>query len=173
MNLQYIGEEDVIMALDTLFEEYAADPSLYSSVEMTATLNCNNYVVQEYPTSTIQDTSHLFYLENDAFIVTQGMFPGTFTDGIYRVDIKLKTTTGFTRVYNCIFIDDTFKCRLASLLASLLDGDDTSAMAHLIHYSLVNGSNCGCECDEMCSNFDALKTILDNQPVQATDCGCK
>jgi hypothetical protein len=173
MKLQYIQEDDLLVATDDFISEFAADTSLYDSVEMTTTVTCGAATVVEYQTVDIKDTNNLFYLEDEVIIIKAAMFNTGFTDGIYRVDIKFKDATGFTRIYNCIFIDDTFKCRLANLLKNIPDGDYNSQIAHLLHYSLVNGSNCGCVCDEMCESFNALKTILDNQPVQATDCGCK
>jgi hypothetical protein len=173
MKLEYIQEDDLMLATDDVISEYAGDKDLYSSVEMTTTLTCGSPTIVEYQTADIEDTNNLFYLFEERIIISPGMFPSGFSsDGIYRVDIKFKDETGFTRIYNCIFVDVTFKCRLANLLTNLLDEDYNSQTAHLLHYSLINGSNCGCVCDEMCVSFNALKTILDNQPVQATDCGC-
>jgi hypothetical protein len=175
MNLQYLPSENYLSATDDVITEYAADTTLYPSVEMTTTLDCGTPCVISYASSVITDPTNSFYLDipNNQFVVPPGMFALTaFIDGVYRVDIKFIQPNGFTRIYNCIFIDMTFKCQLANLLSGLQDGDIASETAHLLHYSLVNGSNCGCACDDMCENFIALETILVNQPAKATDCGC-
>lgn len=120
-----------------------------------------------------------FFIGIDGIYVVPSMFNEiTFTDGIYKIDINLQRTTSHITDSNCLFIDITFSCKVAAFLIDLIRKNEgieekPSTMVHLLHYGLVNGSNCSCYCDELCMLFDELNGILtDFQSEINTDCGC-
>lgn len=101
-------------------------------------------------------------------------------DGIYKVDVKMFDTDGnFVLESNCAFIDISFKCLVASVLQNIMkeaeagDTEGLSTIIHLLHYGLTNGSNCGCNCDELCEVFTQLNTLLISlDPKIQNNCGC-
>lgn len=66
---------------------------------------------------------------------------------------------------------------LDKALSGSLSNDAESAI--LLHYGLTQGSNCGCNCDDLCTVYNQLLTILsvlDGTLQSGTntdaDCGC-
>ena len=155
----------------------SAGSGLYTSVEAAVTLNCGAELVEEYDTVQILDTvNSKFYLlptELDSLYFKPEMFGlTTFIDGIYYIRLNLwKPAGGYTQMANCAFVDVTFKCKVAQLLEGVISSG-LNTMAHMLHYSLTNGSNCGCNCDELCVNFALLGEILTESPQIRNDCGC-
>lgn len=124
--------------------------------------------------------THVF-LGSDGLYVNPLLFGiNSFIDGVYKFNIKINkvSPTGYIMESNCTFIDVTTKCKVAALLhnikaESMKTGEKPSTVAHLLHYALVNGSNCGCNCDELCKVYNELYNILTNvNPQLISDCGC-
>lgn len=157
----------------------------YLSVDVTTNLNCSvNSITQNYNIVDILDsTNSKFYINtslNTLFLKLAMLEGATIVDGIYKVTVKFNPIAGgYTKIVNCIFIDVTFKCRVASLIDGIISNnkssnEDTSTMAHLLHYALFNSNNCGCNCEEMCTVFNQLKSILDASTQQIdNNCGCQ
>lgn len=110
-----------------------------------------------------------------AFFNITGTSP-KFMDGVFHFEVKLfKPDDTFTYEENCSFIDITYKCKLSGMLKSLLGTDEdknVGMVAFLLHYALVTGSNCGCNCKEMCDAFRELANILAPITNQSNNCGC-
>jgi hypothetical protein len=102
--------------------------------------------------------------------------PNSIIDGVYSFTVRIYTTEeNYTYEQNCAFIDMTFKCRVAKYLDQLNDITEDGQIAtnvHILHYSLVNGSNCGCNCIAMCDVFKQLYDILKPITPQLQGCGC-
>lgn len=90
-------------------------------------------------------------------------------DGIYTMGVKIEKgtpMTSYTEETNCAFVDINMKCKVAAVLQNInkeLSNSVTersSATIHLLHYGLVNGSNCGCNCQELCAVFTQLDSLL-------------
>lgn len=129
--------------------------------------------------------SNLYYFnteEKTIYIKPQFFNDATeFVDGIYKFIVKWtkEDNDGFIQEENCSFIDITTKCRVASILQNILkEANDNSlekvsGTITLLHYSLVNGSNCACNCDELCSVYRGLIELLDTiDPKIVNNCGC-
>lgn len=173
MTIIYLSDIDRLKAEDA---SLIAPVGTYTSVEATVTLNCGTELVQEYTVTELVDNTSKFYVtaEQGVLYFRPEMFGLTvFIDGVYYIRLRLwYTVGGYVGVENCTFADITFKCRVAQLLKDVMAGG-TSTTAHLLHYSLVNGSNCGCNCDDMCANFATLEEILPDSTSQIkNDCGC-
>lgn len=115
------------------------------------------------------------FIAHDGIYITPAFFGATtFRDGIYKFDLKYVQAddAGFINESNCAFIDITTKCKVASTLNKLLEeGEETTAIIHLLHYSLVNGSNCGCNCADLCKVYIELASLL-SDITETIDCGC-
>lgn len=109
-----------------------------------------------------------------------------YVDGIYTFSVRIEKSTptlSWTIETNCFFFDVTFKCKVASTLNKLkeeLASSSTERVAttiHIMHYALVNGSNCGCNCADLCNVFIELYALLtdtigENYNNQTSNCGC-
>lgn len=98
-------------------------------------------------------------------------------DGVYNIHLKYEYTSeeysggGWETEEMCAFIDIETKCLVAAKITELLSGVSTNGEnAHLMHYALINGSNCGCNCTELCALYTELLTLIKDSTVQ--DCGC-
>jgi hypothetical protein len=119
------------------------------------------------------------FLAADGLYISPEFFSSTtLKDGVYRFDLKFikASNAGYVIESNCAFIDVTTKCKVATLLNDLKNeaiskNEDTSTIAHILHYALINGSNCGCNCDALCDVYKELYDLITNiEPVP--DCGC-
>lgn len=132
---------------------------------------------------TFSSTESNAFLAPDALYIKPEFFNNMsqLIDGIYRFDIKYTKVdnSGFITESNCAFIDITIKCKVASILGKI-KGENANksnvvekcaTIAHVLHYALVNGSNCGCNCADMCIVYRELVTLLSKDP-SVTDCGC-
>lgn len=122
------------------------------------------------------------YMSNDAIYIKPEFFNlQELNDGIYKFNVKyIKVDeVGYLEEQNCSFIDVTTKCRVASVLQNILKeskelgSEKSSTIIHILHYALVNGSNCGCNCPDLCQVYKELIDMLDSIDPQITnDCGC-
>lgn len=196
MLIQYLEED--LGAIRIIADEIAAliigidtDPPTYIKVQITAKINCGSDVVVSYLFSeSLTDDTHKFYFTNntlDKLIIFPSFFGITeFKDCIVRFDIKMFKSdeegniTGYVLISNCAFIDVTYKCRVAALLQNIIsenkngnDNEKVSTITHLLHYALFNGSNCGCNCEELCDVFEELTSLIQGiDPQIINDCGC-
>ena len=93
-----------------------------------------------------------------------------FPDGVYKVVFTgIKADDSVTTESNCFFMDCSTSCEVAKYIKNLLK-TPADVEAHLLHFGLVNGSNCNCNCDEMCSLYTKLYNILNN--TEACLCNC-
>lgn len=186
MVITYLGNPTFkLSVVSSEITNFIADIVSYSGIEITASKNCTDTpIVKEYNTTDILlDTSN-FYIVGGVLYIRPQLF-GTilFEDGVYKIEIRFKKPAGHIIITNCIFVDISFKCKVATLLKALLEEsgntnrtkgiEKTSTAIHLLHYSLTNGSNCGCNCFELCAVFNELCILLSGIDLQITnDCGC-
>lgn len=124
-------------------------------------------------------------LSSDGILVKPSFFNlSSFTDGIYSFEVKVSEAGGHVTESNCAFVDIETKCRVASVLQNIkkeTEGsqfEKSSSMIHLLHYALVNGSNCGCNCAELCAVYRELFVmlgdfiLLNSNSSLINNCGC-
>lgn len=118
-----------------------------------------------------------FYFGADGLYILPSFFSMLeLVDGIYKFDVKIYKTDSNTLETNCAFVDITIKCKVASVLDGIMKEsknagiEQCSTIIHILHYALVNGSNCGCNCEELCTIFRELFALLNS--TITTDCGC-
>lgn len=189
MEIVYVPDVDtpLISVIAPEISDFYNNIDDYTNVTITASLICATPpITQLYDTTDVLINTSKFYIDfadadNIELIVKPQLFSGAtkFVDGIYRFDIKFSTTSGFTIISNCLFIDITLACKVAGTLHNIVEEnkikvtEKISTIIHILHYSLVNGSNCGCNCDEMCEVYNDLKSLLlDIDPQILNDCGC-
>lgn len=157
-----------------------SDTSIYTNIAITSSLNCNIVLLKSETLLETVDTTNVFYITNNVLYIKPALFGlSSFTDGIYKMDIKFIKTNGYTLAENCIFVDVTYKCKVAAYLQNLIEenasldkSEQIGNSIHLLHYGLINGSNCGCNCIDLCNLFYILKDLLLTTNPINTDCGC-
>jgi len=181
MTITYILEQDLIKIEAPEIVAFITDIADYSTISMTGTRCSSTAITISYDTTEILNINSKFFIVDEVLYVRPSFFSlSVFTDSVYKFSIKFSLTdAGYTLIENCAFVDITFKCKVAAYLkdiieenADLSDNEKVSTIIHLMHYSLVNGSNCGCNCSQMCEVFTELKKLLDNIQPENTNCGC-
>lgn len=183
MTIAYLGSgANILTIVAPELTAYMTNVSDYIGVSMVAKLACGTPTPEKiYNNTDILLTDNVdFYISGTTLYVRPQLFGLTeFKDGIYKFSVKFITSTGYTLISNCFFVDVTYKCKVASMLVDIVEEnkldttDKISSIAHILHYALVNGSNCGCNCDEMCVVFNELTILLTGVNPQITnDCGC-
>lgn len=159
---------------DTLLFEYVGS-KLYMSLES------NNIFIPfaiEYH-NTLESVFEYFYfigensiiINNNKLYIKPTFFSNGLTDGIYTVNIKIINPDNSYLIQEiCIFVDCNIKCQIAQLLDKLIKDDVTTNNLYLIHYALINASNCGCNCEEMCDIFKYLTEELKNFKIEIHEC---
>lgn len=158
-----------------------AIPSDYSKIEVTASQDCGTSITKTLNNPFVA-TTDLALLGIDSIKITPHFFGlTTIPSGIFKVSVKIFVISPLQTILiaNCAFVDIDVACKVAALLHNIIGeyedktAEKPSIIAHVLHYSLVNGSNCGCNCDEMCKNYSGLVDILTNiDPKLIADCGC-
>lgn len=157
------------------------DPSSYEYVIVTGVISSLGYMsTEKYLINEIAETDNKFWIIDGIMYVSPIFFNlVVFSDDIVTLTIKLKKIDSWVLIQNCTFIDITYKCKVATLLDGIITesriaGEEgLSTIAHLLHYALINGGNCGCNCSEMEQVFNELKKVLINtDPKITNDCGC-
>lgn len=154
----------------------------YTALQLVGNVSCGTAVDSGNVSTTdiLDDTKNIYIVVEDEALYIKPAYFGlsSITDNIYYALIKLRTTGGYVQISNCAFLDVTYKCKVGSLLGELLNEnsvgytDKPSTITHLLHYALVNGSNCGCNCDELCKVFTELTNIL-TIDFNNKDCNCE
>lgn len=188
MVIKYLADVDTpkISITAPQVTDFLDSPDDYTGISIVASLTCPvTPITQFYDVEDLELTTSKFYVAEvdgiDTLFINPSLFSGTtFVDGIYKFAVKFVKVDGSSiLITNCIFIDITMSCKVASTMASILEeatlvtNEKTATIIHLLHYALVNGSNCGCNCDDMCTVFNGLKNLLlDLDPQILNDCGC-
>ena len=95
-----------------------------------------------------------------------------FIDGIYSFTLTFKSADGFIITEsNCFFFDCETKCKVSTKLEELLNCNKAATNIFLLHYTLTEGGNCGCNCEELCTIFNKLCSELGTNESCA-NCGC-
>lgn len=90
----------------------------------------------------------------------------TFPDGLYSIKVTVELSNGGNSTEeNCFMADcGDLKCRIAKYMVETKDTDPA-----LIHYSLTESNNCGCNCENACELYEHLNTLL-NKENGCTSC---
>lgn len=185
MLITYTGEQESgrLMITAPEIEDFVDNILDFTGITIKATLNCcDPQIIKSYDAVEIFSTASQFYIDETTKIlyVTPQLFSqAEFTDGVYKIDVRFNKGVGYTLISNCIFVDIDTKCQVAAVIQNIL-GENTrlgaekpSTVIHILHYALVNGGNCGCNCDEMCDVYRELKQLLTEiDPQILNDCGC-
>jgi hypothetical protein len=169
-----------LIAVQTLINSGVAETG---TIGLTVYKNCCDCT--GYPVTVVKDGANLpinvvnkYGISGTTITLEPGIL-GTgitkFPDGVYKVVITVtKDADGdgvdeVTTESNCFFMDCSTSCEVAKYIKNLLK-TPADVEAHLLHFGLVNGSNCNCNCDEMCSLYTKLYNILNN--TEACLCNC-
>jgi hypothetical protein len=140
----------------------------------------NSSNLTEYLFSVSSLSSHVI-LSNDAIYINPSLFSDTeLEDGVYSVQVIYTKVddAGYKSETMCSFIDVNTRCEVATLMQELLAGEYKKEVESLwlLHYALTSGSNCGCNCEDLCEAFSQLTTLLNTITTDPntiiTDCGC-
>lgn len=149
----------------------------FNNVDDEATIDTNlfykNYLNQDEPINFYVDSEGDLLIFWNFLKDVDGVIDGLI-DGVYNIHLKLEYTDngGYETEEMCAFIDIKTKCLVAAKITELLSDDTTDGEnVHLLHYALVNGSNCGCNCEDLCKIYDEIVKLTVNSTL-VTDCGC-
>lgn len=118
------------------------------------------------------DVPSLWFTNNGVFVGPEFFNLTNFTDGIYNFTIEAETITGdFISESNCFFFDCNTKCKVSTKLEELKKCNKSGTNLFLLHYTLVEGSNCGCNCEALCEIFENLCSELEGAE-SCVNCGC-
>lgn len=177
-------KETYLLLESDKIDEVIATPGDFTKFEISGDINCCSSGCGDTVTSITFDnpftTTSKVELSADGLKIFPAFFGLTeFMDGIYKFSVKTFESGKATLESNCLFVDITIKCKVAKLLNCILEENKTKApektgtIIHILHYGLVNGSNCGCNCAEMCEVYEYLVSFLDSiDPETFADCGC-
>lgn len=180
-----LNADTSLVLQSSYIDEVFANPGNYIKVEVTGDINCctsgcgDTVNTLEIPLPQVLDGDKAEFTDEGLKIFPLFFGLTEFVDGVYSFTFK-RFKEGETIIEtNCFFVDVTYKCKVASLLKCLLEenrqrtSEKISTNAHLLHYALVNDSNCGCNCEEMCEAFKELRNLLNSvDPTITNDCGC-
>lgn len=182
MTINYLPLDKIITVVATEIEDFITNIVDYTGLTLNININCVTSSTElVINTTDILDNTKNVYIENNILYIKPESIGGasSFIDGIYDLSIKFNKESGYIKISNCYFVDVTFKCKVASLLQNIIaenkagNTEKVSTIVHLLHYSLVNGSNCGCNCQELCDVFYGLSDLLLNIDTKlVNDCGC-
>lgn len=116
------------------------------------------------------------FVSGSAFVIPPSFFgfnnESNLPDGIYEFEITFTTDTGDLIIEStCFFLDCNIKCEVSKRLKELLNCNKSGTNIFLMHYTLTEGSNCGCNCTELCEIYKRLCTSLGDDET-CTNCGC-
>lgn len=169
INIDIDGNE---MMISNLPAGFGLSKALYAAVNTAPYL--------EEPFGQFSTDSNIILAGDFLYIKPQFVVDATLEDGIYTVTLKFNKTNGAGHIIesSCAFIDVEIKCRLAANLSNMAD-NNTAGNAYslyLLHYALVNGSNCGCNCEDLCKVYNQLLIELSKTSISTNitqeDCGC-
>lgn len=95
-----------------------------------------------------------------------------FQDGVYTITLTYINLEGnIITETNCFFLDCNTACTVSTKIKELQEASNEKNATNifLLHYTLTEGSNCGCNCEELCEIFRKLCTNLNSSSCL---CGC-
>ena len=112
-------------------------------------------------------------IEDGEIVIDHELFsvfnPTQLADGIYTVTVAFYLTDGtYIQYTNCIFVDCTVACKLATYMAANI-GTEMSTTLAMIHYALQESEGCECVCEDKCKLFEYL---WNNLSTVTTSSGC-
>lgn len=163
-------------------EALITDPEDYTSIYLEGNRDCTHKTTPEAALIDVSDliTNNVFQVSGKDIYIKPSFFGlKHIVDGIYSLKIRiLKTNNSFTVENNCSFIDILTRCKVAGTLRGLLkdiknpNKEKVATVIQNLHYALVNGGNCNCNCSELCVAYDNLKHWLNQNINNCLDCGC-
>ena len=120
-----------------------------------------------------------YYPLNNAFFsgstlyLTPEFYGGlVFNDGVYSVTLTFITADGkVITETTCFFFDCKTGCEVSTKIKELEEASNPKNATNifLLHYTLTEGSNCGCNCEELCEIF---RKLCNNLNSTSCLCGC-
>lgn len=182
MTICYEKDNDIIRLSSDEISSFFSYINDYVSIGIEATTNCGTLKYKVgLDTTAILDITNKFYIDNTGKLVVRPALFGltTFKDGIYSIKVTIAKDNQWIISENCTFVDVTYSCKVGAYLKDLLEENRGYAKVekiatniHMLHYALVNGSNCGCNCVELCQVYNELTKFLTNNTPQNSNCGC-
>lgn len=182
MNVIYDKATNLIHLTSNEITSFIANPSIYTNIKISITINCETTLYKEVIASDMLNTNNPFYTNINKFSIEPIKFGlPSITDGIFSFEVKLNksNSAGYILFNNCIFIDINYKCKVATVLKYLLTEiqdeykEKVATNILLLHYAISNGSNCGCNCIDLCKAFAELTNLISIVNTKILeDCGC-
>ena len=114
----------------------------------------------------------MFFNSNMMYIAPSFFNMMNFTDGVYSFTLTFNNGGQvITTESNCFFLDCKTGCEVSTKIKELEEASNPKNATNifLLHYTLTEGSNCGCNCDELCEIF---RKLCNNLNSTSCLCGC-
>lgn len=151
-------------------DDVIANVGNYIGITVTVSKNCCDNTTYTYSLALPTISSDYFNLNTGLDILPAFIDEDEFIDGVYKVTIviELDDNSKITE-HNCLFVDNETNCNLAEGIINLEDDDKIHAL--MLHYGLIQGSGCGCNCDELCTLYNDLLKLLGSTDNSNCNCG--
>lgn len=151
---------DYIVVASDILDDYITTPGDYTSVVVSGRFNQGDTF--SYTLGTLDNTGEVRTYSGEERIYPEFYeLAGTFSNGVYSVTILANKTDDTTATEQaCVFMDCDVKCSVETIEQMVL------------HYALVNGSGCTCDCSKMYTIYQALQSKITTGTANESDCGC-
>lgn len=151
----------------------------YESVKVVVNINDSIEISKTYPYPL--DTDEISMEGNDVTLHNNFFYNSEVVkdlgDGIYTISLIFKEGDDYHVYKNCIYIDCRIKCLLTFVTSKSLNKDsktsiqEKAVVINMLQYALTEGSNCGCNCEELQDIYDKLMDEI-SETINTDDCGC-
>lgn len=115
--------------------------------------------------------NNVFFSGTDIYITSSFFGLTNFQDAVYSFTLRYTTNGNIITESTCFFFDCETACRVSTRIKELMNCNKGATNIFLLHYTLIEGSNCGCNCDELCEIFTKLCQEL-GESDSCSNCGC-
>lgn len=149
----------IVVASDIL-DDYILNPGDYTSVTVSGKWNQGTEF--SYTLGTLNTTGAVRTYSGEERIYPEFYeLTDTFSNGVYSVTIlAVKADDSTATEQACVFMDCDIACKVELVEQMVL------------HYALVNGSGCTCDCSKMYTIYQALLSKISTGTANESDCGC-
>ena len=114
---------------------------------------------------------NVFFSGTDIYIDPRFFGLTNFQDAVYSFTIRYASNGNIITESTCFFFDCETACKVSARVTELMNCNKVATNIFLLHYTLTEGSNCGCNCDELCEIFTKLCQELGGSD-SCSNCGC-
>lgn len=169
MTLSINNALDLITIESVLLDNFIANPASYETIIIS--IYHNNIVS---PVSETYDS--LTPIAEDTNVATNAdvetispafLTVSTFTQGVYKIKIALRSSTQIQTDEGCLYIEDGLKCLIDDVLVDEIKSMAERVLTGLKYNMLLEVANCDCKCDKYIELYNNLITLTSGSKCQS------